>query len=44
MTRLFGTYYMPADKWPATYRVIGDPLRKRMVRQFLYPFRRRRAG
>jgi len=39
--RLFGTYYMPANQWPATYGVIGDPLPKGMVRQFLYPFRRR---
>lgn len=41
--RIFGTYYMPADQWPGKYGVIGDPLPKGMVRQFLYPFTRRKA-
>ena len=38
--RLFGTYHMPADRWPEKYGVIGDPLPKGIVRQFFYPFRR----
>ena len=42
--KIFGTYYMPADQWPGKYGVIGDPLPKGMVRQFLYPFTRRKAG
>jgi sterol desaturase/sphingolipid hydroxylase (fatty acid hydroxylase superfamily) len=41
--KLFGTYYMPPDQWPAKYGVIGDPLPKGMVRQFFYPFTRRRT-
>jgi lathosterol oxidase len=41
--RLFGTYHMPPDQWPQTYGVIGDPLPKGMVRQFFYPFRRKRS-
>jgi sterol desaturase/sphingolipid hydroxylase (fatty acid hydroxylase superfamily) len=39
--RLFGTYHMPADRWPANYGVAGDPLPKGMLRQFLYPFQRK---
>ena len=42
--RLLGTSYMPPDQWPAKYGVIGDPLPKGMVRQFLYPFRRKNAS
>ena len=39
--KLFGTYHMPPNQWPATYGVIGDPLPKGMLRQFFYPFTRR---
>jgi sterol desaturase/sphingolipid hydroxylase (fatty acid hydroxylase superfamily) len=39
--RLFGTYHMPADRWPKAYGVVGDPLPKGIWRQFLYPFRRK---
>ncbi|WP_376088268.1 sterol desaturase family protein [Roseomonas sp. CCTCC AB2023176] len=39
--RLFGTHHLPSRRWPDRYGVIGEPLPKGMVRQFLYPFRRR---
>ena len=39
--RLFGTYHMPTDRWPAHYGVAGDPLPKGMLRQFMYPFQRK---
>jgi sterol desaturase/sphingolipid hydroxylase (fatty acid hydroxylase superfamily) len=41
--RLFGTYHMPPGEWPIKYGVIGDPLPQGMVRQFFYPFRRKRG-
>src|SRR3954447_15335871 len=41
---LFRTYHMPPDRWPETYGVVGDPLPKGMVRQFFYPFQRKRAA
>lgn len=41
LDRLFGTYHMPAKRWPQQYGVAGDPLPKGMWRQFLYPFQRR---
>ena len=37
--RIFGTYHMPTDRWPVKYGVVGQPLPKGLVRQFLYPFR-----
>ena len=39
--RLFRTYHMPPDRWPDSYGVVGAPLPKGLVRQFLYPFRRK---
>lgn len=38
--RLFRTYHMPADRWPEKHGVVGAPLPKGIIRQFLYPFRR----
>jgi len=43
---LFGTYYMPRDRWPANFG-IHEPMPSGYVRQFLHPFAaafRRRAG
>lgn len=37
---IFGTYHMPARRWPAKYGVIDEKLPKGICRQFLYPFRR----
>jgi len=36
--RLFGTYYMPKDKWPAAYGIGGHPVPGGYIKQFLYPF------
>jgi sterol desaturase/sphingolipid hydroxylase (fatty acid hydroxylase superfamily) len=37
--RIFGTYYMPQDKWPQGYGVGGHPVPTGYIAQFLYPFR-----
>lgn len=39
--RLFGTHHLPPRRWPERYGVVGEPLPKGILRQFLYPFRRR---
>lgn len=40
---LFGTYYMPGDRWPETYGLAGkNDMPGGYLRQFLYPFRWRR--
>ena len=38
--RLFGTHYLPKDKWPAGYGVEGHPVPNGYLEQFKYPFRR----
>ncbi|MBP2159956.1 MULTISPECIES: sterol desaturase family protein [Asticcacaulis] len=38
--RLFGTYYLPDDKWPSGYGIGGHPVPKGWLEQFAYPFRR----
>lgn len=38
--RLFGTHYMPEDKWPSGYGIDGHPVPSGYVEQFKYPFRR----
>lgn len=39
--RLFGTYHMPADRWPEEYGIAGDPIPEGYVDQLIDPFRRR---
>lgn len=39
--RLFGTRFLPADRWPASYGIAGDPLPESWTRQLVAPFRRR---
>lgn len=40
---LFGTFYLPAGRWPASYGLLGgNPVPPGYARQFVYPFRRRR--
>lgn len=39
--KLFGSYYLPADKWPEGYGIDGHPIPKGYWRQFVYPFRRK---
>jgi len=42
---LFGTYYLPTDgRWPAGYGIENHPVPKGFVRQFLYPFARRKPA
>jgi lathosterol oxidase len=44
---LFGTYYLPRGRWPASYGLAGgDPVPTGYLRQLLYPFlpRRREKG
>jgi sterol desaturase/sphingolipid hydroxylase (fatty acid hydroxylase superfamily) len=41
---LFGTYYLPPDgRWPGGYGIDHDTMPRGFVRQFAYPFRRRRS-
>lgn len=40
--RVFGTYHLPRDAWPATYGIAGDPVPEGYVRQLVYPFARAR--
>ncbi len=39
LDRLFGTYHMPADRWPTSYGIDGKPVPATYGRQLLYPFR-----
>lgn len=38
--RLFGTHYLPKNKWPGGYGVAGHPVPNGYLEQFKYPFRR----
>ncbi len=42
LDRIFGTYYMPKDKWPSGYGVGGHPVPSGFIKQFIYPFTRKR--
>ena len=37
---VFGTYYLPDDRWPQRYGLEGDPVPEGYVRQLVYPFLR----
>jgi len=39
LDRLFGTYYVPGDKWPSGYGVGGHPVPPGYLKQLAYPFR-----
>jgi sterol desaturase/sphingolipid hydroxylase (fatty acid hydroxylase superfamily) len=39
--RLFGTHYLPEDRWPEGYGIGGHPVPKGYLAQFKYPFRRK---
>jgi len=41
LDRVFGTYHMPAGRWPAAYGVESPPVPSGFVAQFAHPFRRR---
>lgn len=34
---IFGTFYMPGNKWPETYGIRGKPMPRGIIRQQLYP-------
>ena len=38
LDRLFGTYYMPTERWPVAYGIEGAPVPKDYARQLVYPF------
>ena len=40
---LFGTHHLPERDWPDSYGVVGDDVPRGYWRQFLHPFRRKRA-
>lgn len=37
---VFGTFHLPADRWPTGYGIGGHPVPKGFWKQFLYPFQR----
>ena len=39
---VFGTWYMPQDRWPDGYGISGHPIPKGFISQFLYPFQTKR--
>lgn len=39
--RLFGTHYLPPDRWPVEYGLAGAPVPRGYLAQLLYPFARR---
>ena len=42
--RVFGTYHLPADRWPEEYGIAGDPVPEGYLAQLLAPFRRGGGG
>ena len=42
--RLFGTYYLPKDKWPDTYGLNNEKIPAGFWAQFVYPFTRKKAA
>lgn len=44
LDRLFGTYFLPKDRWPGGYGVQGHPVPNGYLAQFKYPFQRNPAG
>lgn len=39
--RIFGTYYLPGDKWPDTYGLNNEDIPAGFWAQFVHPFKRR---
>ncbi len=37
---LFGTFFMPGERWPKQYGVHGEAVPKRFLSQFVYPFKK----
>lgn len=36
---LFGTHYLPKDRWPAVYGIAGNPVPEGYTRQLIFPLR-----
>jgi sterol desaturase/sphingolipid hydroxylase (fatty acid hydroxylase superfamily) len=43
LDRLFGTHYLPNDKWPEGYGIPGHPVPRGYWAQFRHPFWRERS-
>jgi sterol desaturase/sphingolipid hydroxylase (fatty acid hydroxylase superfamily) len=43
LDRVFGTYYLPKDKWPTGYGIPGHPVPLGYIAQLRYPFQWKRA-
>ena len=43
LDRLFGTYFLPAERWPDGYGIEGHPVPKGYLAQLKHPFRRKAA-
>ncbi|MEO8351449.1 MAG: sterol desaturase family protein [Chthoniobacteraceae bacterium] len=41
--RLFGTYFLPEDRWPTGYGIPGHPVPRGYLAQFAHPFRRKKT-
>jgi len=41
--RIFGTHYLPGDKWPDTYGLNNETIPSGFWRQFVYPFTRKES-
>jgi len=39
--RMFGTYHMPAGRWPNDYGVVGNDVPSGYLKQFMYPFKKK---
>ena len=42
--RLFGTYYLPEDKWPEAYGLNNEDIPRGFWAQFVYPFTRKKTA
>jgi lathosterol oxidase len=42
LDRLFGTYHMPGEQWPAALGIAGNPVPEGFLAQLVYPLRRPR--
>ena len=40
LDKIFGTYFLPKDKWPSEYGIQNHPVPKGYVAQFKYPFKK----
>ena len=38
LDKIFGTYYLPKDKWPKGYGIENHPVPNGYIKQFFYPF------